>query len=84
MFTNSAIWWLTGVRRSRFWGGIVSIPIFSERLAMIETKSQFPVRSPYPFIVPWTCIAPAMTPASALATPQPVSLCKCTPIPVSR
>ena len=33
-----------------------------------------PVRSPYPLIVPCTCVAPASTAASVLATAQPVSL----------
>ena len=38
---------------------------------MIVVRLQFPVRSPYPLIVPCTCIAPPSTPAIALATPVP-------------
>ncbi len=59
---------------------MVSIPSFRLRLAMTGTRSQLPTRSPYPLIVPCTCDAPPITPAIALATPHPVSLCKCTPI----
>ena len=41
---------------------------------MMETKSAFPVRSPYPLSVPWTWVAPAATAASEFAIAQPVSL----------
>ena len=37
---------------------------------MIVTRFALPVRSPTPFIVPWTCVAPASTAASELATPH--------------
>ena len=37
---------------------------------MIETRFALPQRSPQPFIVPCTCVAPASTAASELATPQ--------------
>ena len=40
---------------------------------MIVTRLALPVRSPMPFIVPWTWVAPASTAASVLATPQPTS-----------
>ena len=73
MFTSSATWWATGVRRSSRSGGIVSIPIFSVRFGMIAVRLQLPVRSPYPLIVPCTWVAPPRTPASALATPVPAS-----------
>ena len=41
---------------------------------MIETRFALPVRSPKPFIVPWTWVAPASTAASEFATAQPPSL----------
>ena len=41
---------------------------------MIETRLALPVRSPTPFIVPWTWRAPASTAASVLATPHSASL----------
>ena len=41
---------------------------------MIETRFALPVRSPTPFIVPWTWRAPASTAASVLATPHSASL----------
>ena len=40
---------------------------------MIVTRFALPVRSPTPFIVPWTCVAPASTAASEFATPTPQS-----------
>ena len=40
---------------------------------MIETRLAFPVRSPIPFIVPCTWVAPLSTAASVFATPQPQS-----------
>ena len=40
---------------------------------MTVVRLQLPVRSPRPFIVPWTWRAPARTAATALATAQPVS-----------
>lgn len=49
-------------------------PYFNCRLASTVTRSALPVRSPWPFIVPCTCIAPASTAASVLATAHPVSL----------
>ena len=48
-------------------------PSLSWRSAMIETRLALPVRSPTPLIVPWTCVAPASTASSVLATPQPAS-----------
>ena len=41
---------------------------------MIDTMFALPQRSPQPFIVAWTCVAPARTPASELATPHSASL----------
>ena len=41
---------------------------------MIETRLALPVRSPTPFIVPWTWRAPTSTAASVLATPHSASL----------
>ena len=41
---------------------------------MIETRLALPQRSPQPFIVACTCVAPASTPASELATPHSASL----------
>ena len=40
---------------------------------MIVTRLALPVRSPMPLIVPCTCVAPASTAASVLATAQPES-----------
>ena len=40
-----------------------------------EIRLAFPHLSPKPFIVPWTCLAPALTAARVLATALPVSLC---------
>ena len=42
---------------------------------MIVTRFALPVRSPIPLIVPWTCVAPASTATSVLATAQPESSC---------
>ena len=50
-------------------------PYLSCRLATTDSRSAFPVRSPYPLTVPWTCEHPASTAASVLATAQPESLC---------
>ena len=55
-------------------GATTSRPIFSWRLAMIETRFALPVRSPTPFIVPWTWRAPASTAVSVFATPHSASL----------
>ncbi len=41
---------------------------------MIETRLALPVRSPTPFMVPWTWRAPASMAASELATPTSASL----------
>src|SRR3954464_6239457 len=41
---------------------------------MIDTRLALPVRSPTPFIVPWTWRAPTSTAASVLATPHSASL----------
>ena len=48
------------------------------RFIAIVTMSMLPVRSPLPSNVPSTRSAPAITPSSAAATPQPRSLCVCT------
>ena len=50
-------------------------PILSERFGTTVVRLQLPVRSPSPFIVPWTWRAPARTAATALATAHPVSSC---------
>jgi hypothetical protein len=42
---------------------------FSCTIGMMLVKLQLPVRSPCPFIVPWTCEAPASIAAMAFATP---------------
>ena len=47
---------------------------------MTVTRFALPVRSPTPFIVPWTCVAPARTAASVFATPQPASSWQWMPI----
>ncbi len=41
---------------------------------MTVVRSTFPQRSPMPFMVPWTWVAPAVTAARALATARPESL----------
>ena len=41
---------------------------------MIATRLALPVRSPMPFIVACTCVAPSATAASVLATPHSRSL----------
>jgi hypothetical protein len=41
---------------------------------MMEMRLAFPQRSPQPFMVPWTMVAPASTPARALATARSLSL----------
>ena len=48
-------------------------PFFSCRLAMTENRLALPERSPYPLAVPCTCVAPASTAASELATAHAVS-----------
>ncbi len=57
----------------------VRTPCLSSRFATTVSRSTLPVRSPYPFTVPWTCAAPASTAASVFATAQPESLCACIP-----
>ena len=47
---------------------------------MTAVKSQLPVRSPIPFIVPCTCMAPASSEANALANANPESSWVCMPI----
>ncbi len=47
---------------------------------MIVMRFALPVRSPMPLIVPWTCVAPASTAMSVLATAQPPSLWQWIPI----
>ena len=42
-----------------------------------ETKLALPHLSPSPFIVPWTCLTPALTAARELATARDVVLCGC-------
>ena len=54
--------------------GSRSIARLSSRLATIASRSALPVRSPYPLIVPWTCVTPASTAAIVFATAQPASL----------
>ena len=61
------------VRRASRSGASSSQPIFSCRSAMIVTRFALPVRSPMPLIVPCTCVAPASTAVSVLATAQPES-----------
>ena len=47
---------------------------------MIVMRFALPVRSPMPLIVPCTCVAPASTAISELATAQPPSLWQWMPI----
>ena len=47
---------------------------------MQTMRLALPVRSPYPLIVPWSCVAPASTAATELATAQPVSFWAWMPI----
>ena len=53
-----------------------STPLLNRFIAKL-TMSTLPVRSPLPNSVPSTRSAPAITPNSAAATPQPRSLCGC-------
>ena len=55
--------------------GSASNPSFSTRLDTTETRFALPHRSPYPLMVPCTISAPAITPASELATASSQSLC---------
>ncbi len=59
------------VSRRNHSSSITFTPILSCKLAMVVTRSQLPQRSPTPFTVPCTCVAPASTAARAFATPQP-------------
>src|SRR6266704_3366517 len=52
--TNSA----TSLRRCSCSGGSTGQPSLSCSVAMRGIRSRLPQRSPYPLIVPWTCIHP--------------------------
>ena len=62
-----------GQARQALGGQQLGMPIFSCRSAMIVIRLALPVRSPMPLIVPCTCVAPASTAVSVLATAQPES-----------
>ena len=74
MFTSSAMWCATGVRRSRRSAGMVRMLSFRDRLGMAAERSVLPARSPYPLMQPCTWVTPACTATSELATAQPASL----------
>lgn len=57
--------------------------ILRTRLGIIAQRLAFPFRSPRPFIVPCTIVAPQRTPSSDTATPSPQSLWQWTPTCVS-
>ena len=48
--------------------------ILSSRFAITVSRSALPTRSPMPLTVPCTCVAPACTAVSVLATAHPESL----------
>ena len=73
-FVTPAIAWLIRVASASEAGGSSGQPYFSCRLATTVIRFALPVRSPCPFIVPWTCTTPASTAARVFATAQPVSL----------
>src|SRR4029078_6608460 len=45
----------------------------NSRIGITLVRLQLPVRSPYPLSVPCTCVVPASSEGSALATPRPLS-----------
>ncbi len=64
----------SSVSLARFSSGTQRRSIFSCSAGMIEIRLAFPQRSPQPLIVPCTCVQPASTAASALATARSPSL----------
>ena len=71
---TSLIAWASRVASRSRSGATTSWPDFSWRFETTVRMSALPVRSPYPFTVPCTWLAPASIAASELATAQPVSL----------
>ena len=67
------MWWLTEVSSTSRPSGSTSKPIFSWRLGITVVRFVLPVRSPRPFMHPWTWRTPDRTAAMALATAHPVS-----------
>ena len=58
-----------------------SSPYTTERATLISSSPVIPVLSPNPFTVACTQLAPASSPANALAAAKPRSLWQCTSIP---
>ena len=71
--------WLSRVASRRAASGTTDQPYLSCRFAIRVMMLALPVRSPWPFTVPWMCITPASTAAMVFATAQPVSLWQWTP-----
>jgi hypothetical protein len=71
----SSIRCAVSVSRASRSAGTHSIPSLSCRAGRIENRFAFPHRSPYPFTVPCTSVAPTSTAASEFATAHSASLC---------
>ena len=72
----------TVVRLAMFCGGMHAKPSFSCRSGMIAHRLALPQRSPMPLMVSCTCVAPACTAITELATAISQSLWQWMPIGV--